>query len=167
MPDPGERIWMYRDDLDGIPQFEIADGYALRWYQPGDEQHWLAIHHVADTLNTFTDQSFGKQFHHDTEALKQRQCYLLDARDKPVGTATAWYDDFNVGEGFGCVHWVAILPDAQGKGLSKPLLACILSRMRDMGHWRAYLATSTARPAAVHLYEKFGFQRRPAPPGVA
>lgn len=164
MPSRSQRIWMFRDHLGAIPQHPLPDGFAFRWYKPGDEAHWLAIHRAADPLNTFPPERFDEQFHGDLDGLAQRQCYLLDPHGEPVGTATAWYDDVPIGapdDGYGRVHWVAIVPAAQGRGLARPLMSYILTRLRELGHTRAYLSTSTARPVAVHLYERFGFVRRP------
>jgi GNAT superfamily N-acetyltransferase len=50
------------------------------------------------------------------------------------------------------------VPSYQGRGLSKPLLSIVCERMRDLGHDKAMLSTSTARPVAVNLYLHFGFR---------
>lgn len=55
------------------------------------------------------------------------------------------------------MHWVAIAPQAQGRGLSKPLLAAVCRRIRELGDDRAQLGTSTWRIPAVNLYLHFGF----------
>ena len=165
MTKSSRRIRMSRDNLESIPQYSLPEGFRLRWYEPGDERHWLAIHRVADLISTFPPERFDQQFHGDTAELMQRQCYLLDSHDKPIGTATAWYDDVPVGPpeaGFGRVHWVAIVPEAQGQGLARPLMTTILTRLRDLGHTRAYLYTTLDQPIAIHLYERFGFVREPA-----
>ena len=52
---------------------------------------------------------------------------------------------------------MAILPEFQGRGLGKALLATICRRLRELGHERAYLHTSAARMAAIQLYLQFGF----------
>jgi GNAT superfamily N-acetyltransferase len=46
----------------------------------------------------------------------------------------------------------------QGKGLANPLMSIICHRLRELGHSRFYLTTSTARIPAINLYLKFGFQ---------
>jgi GNAT superfamily N-acetyltransferase len=58
----------------------------------------------------------------------------------------------------GRVHWMAILPEFQGRGLGKALLSTICHRLRELGHERAYLHTSAARIPAIKLYLKFGFE---------
>src|SRR5207248_4802613 len=89
--------------------------------------------------------------------LVERQCYLLNAFGQAIGTGTAWFNDNFEGKSFGRVHWLAILPEFQGRGLGKPLLTAICSRLRDLGHERAYLTTSTQRIPAIRLYLRFGF----------
>ncbi len=151
------RITMVRESLDGIPEFALPAAYALRWYQPGDERLWLSIQAPADHYNAITPELFTRQFGTDRALLEQRQCYLLNEGGRGIGTATAWFnDDFN-GRRYGRVHWVAILPQYQGYGLAKPLMTLVCRRLRDLGHDRAYLTTSTARIAAINLYFHFGF----------
>jgi GNAT superfamily N-acetyltransferase len=98
------------------------------------------------------------EFGADPVLLAQRQCYLCTADGRTIGTATAWFDDDFGGEIFGRVHWVAIVPQYQGHGLSRPLLSAVCERLREAGHERAYLTTSSARLAAIRLYLRFGFK---------
>jgi len=58
---------------------------------------------------------------------------------------------------YGLVHWVAIVPEEQGKGLANPLMMAVCNRLKELGYNRAYLNTSTARLPAVSLYLNFGF----------
>jgi len=148
---------MIRADLENIPDFGVPADYTLRWYQHGDEAHWLEIHLKADRHNAITLELFGQQFGTDEALLARRQCYLLDAGGVPIGTATAWFNvDFEGGR-IGQVHWVALMPEYQGRGLSKPLMTAVCRRLRELGHDRAYLTTAAARRRAIHLYLGFGF----------
>ena len=152
-------ISMVRPDLDHLPHYDAPDPYRIRRYQPGDEQAWQQIHIEADAYNTFPDSRFAEQFGTDEGLVQENQFYLCDASGCPVGTATAWHrrmegrprDD-------GLVHWVAILPSHQGKGLSKPLLSAVCHRLHERGFERAYLDTSSVRLAALALYLSFGFE---------
>jgi len=63
-----------------------------------------------------------------------------------------------IGTLWGRVHWMAMLPEVQGRGLGKALLTAICQRLRELGHERAYLHTSAARLPAIRLYLKFGFE---------
>jgi GNAT superfamily N-acetyltransferase len=151
-------VKMTRANLDGLPAFAIPDGFSLRWYRPGDEAHWLRIHRAADHFNHFTPKLFRTQFGLDEELLRLRQCYLFTLAGEVIGTGTAWFNDNFEGARWGRVHWMAIVPGFQGRGLGKALLSTICLRLRELGHERAHLATSTARVPAIGLYWKFGFE---------
>ena len=169
-------VKMRRANLDNLPEFALPSGFSLRWYQPGDEEHWLRIHLAADHFNEITPELFQKQFGVEAERgiysasapapasgiksalLRERQCYLLSPTGEVIGTGTAWFNDNFEGGRWGRVHWMAVLPEFQGRGLGKSLLSAICRRLRELGHERAYLTTSTARVAAIGLYLRFGFE---------
>lgn len=77
----------------------------------------------------------------------------------PFATATAWEAEAGVGQ----VHYVAIDAAHQGRGLSRPLTALALRRLRDLGYGRAMLTTQTWSWVAIGVYREFGF--RPIPFG--
>jgi len=147
---------MIRENLDDIPKFTLPSGYSIRWYQLGYEEFWTRIHILSDEYTNVTPTLFREEFGVDVRALSRRQCYLFEEDDNPIGTATAWFGAHR-GQSFGRIHWIAILPEMQGKGLAKPLLAAVCNRLRNLGHTRAYLTTQTARISAINLYAKFGF----------
>lgn len=169
---------MIRASLDGLPGFALPGGFGLRWYQPGDEAHWRRIQLAAERFIEITPELFGKQFglgearglqpasaqeqsggmNSALRDLCERQCYLLDPHDEIIGTGTAWFGDDSEGERWGRVHWMAILPEFQGRGLGKGLLTGICRRLHELGHERAYLHTSAARIPAIKLYLRFGFE---------
>ena len=41
-------VTMIRDDLVHIPQFHLPQGYAIRWYQDGDEDLWLKVQRASE-----------------------------------------------------------------------------------------------------------------------
>ena len=157
-PAKNNRLTMIRPSLEAIPDFRLPAGFKLRWHAPGDEALWLEIHLKAERFNPISPELFQQQFGTDAEQLKRRQCYLLSPDEKAIGTATAWYGKEPEVKEFGRVHWVALLPEHQGRGLSKPLLSAVCNRMRELGHTQAYLTTSVERKAAIGLYLRFGFK---------
>ena len=157
-PAANRRILMVRPDLEQIPEFAPPAGFSLRWYQPGDERHWFRIHLAADWESDITPELFGQRFGADAAVLAQRQCYLLEAQGNAVGTATAWFDDNFEAARYGRVHYVAVVPERQGRGLGRSLMTVVCRRLRELGHERAYLATSSVRIRAIRLYLGFGFQ---------
>lgn len=150
-------VSMIRHDLAGIPEFPLPPGHEIRGYSPGDERLWVSIQSAADRFNTITMPLYCRQFGNDPAALAERQFFLFDPEGRAIGTATAWFDDKRGAQGFGRVHWVALHPQSQGRGLSKPLLGKVCATLRKLGHRRACLTTSTARLAAIGLYLRFGF----------
>ena len=151
------RVQMVRENLESIPEFALPAGFALRWYRPGDEAHWRRIHLLADRDNEITPDLFGQRFGCDCALLARRQSYLLDGGGEAIGTGTAWFNDNFEGARFGRVHYVAIVPEHQGRGLSRPLMTAICQRLRELGHDRAYLTTATTRMPAIKVYLRFGF----------
>lgn len=159
MDAPGDiPVGMIRNDLEGLSEHPLTAGYSLRWYRPGDEQHWLRIQAAADEYNEITPELFVKDFGSDPRVIAQRQCFLCDSQGRPIGTATAWFDEDHRGAPYGLVHWAAIMPQMQGRGLSKPLMSRVLRRMRELGHDRAYIVTSAVRIPALNLYLHLGFR---------
>jgi GNAT superfamily N-acetyltransferase len=149
---------MSRANLERVPEFALPAGFALRGYQPGDELHWLRIQAAADRYNKISPALFDRQFGSDKNLLSARQCYLLAPAGNAIGTGTAWWDDAFQGGRWGRVHWLAMAPEFQGHGLAKPLMTWVCRQLRELGHDRAYLSTSTARRAAIGLYLRFGFE---------
>lgn len=148
---------MVRNHLRDIPMVPFPERTFCRRYQPGDEEEWIRIHAEADPINTATHALYRANFGADETVLAARQVFLCDRFKTPIGTATAWMDDQEGDPAWGRVHWVAILPAWQGKGLAKPLLALVLRRLRELGHERAYLWTDESRLPAVNLYLGFDF----------
>jgi GNAT superfamily N-acetyltransferase len=151
------QVRMVRVPLDHLPQFPLPAGFCIRNYQPGDAQTWLGIVEAADPYLASHRTAYERAFGGRTSLLHERQLFLCDPAGKAIGTATAWFDDDYFGQAFGRVHWVAIAPDWQGKGLGKALTTAVCNRLRDVGHTRAYLVTETERIPAINLYLKFGF----------
>jgi GNAT superfamily N-acetyltransferase len=150
-------IAMIRPDMADIPQHPLPEGFSIRNYRPGDEEAWVAIHELADQYNRITRLTFEAEFGWDLPSFADRG-FFLDAPDgRTIGTASAWYDSNFLGELAGRVHWVAIVPEYQARGLSKPLLSAVMNRLAE-SHDRVFLTTSSARIAAMRLYLDFGFR---------
>ena len=151
------KVVMERASLAAIPEYGLPQGFALRWYQAGDEAAWLQIQAAADKLNDITADLFCKTFGNEQTTHKQRICFLTTATGEPIGTAAAWWGEEGAEARWGRIHWVAILPSFQGRGLAKPLLTAVCLRLRELGHTSAYLTTAAARIPALNLYHQFGF----------
>lgn len=154
---PSASVTMIRRDLADLPRHAVPAGFAIRPYVPGDERAWVRIQAAADAHNVIDARLFRDQFGTDAQVLERRLFMLVGPAGAPIGTAAAWYGGARHGTAVGRVHWVAIHPSHQGRGLAKPLLSHVCLALRDLGHESAFLTTSTARVAAIGLYLGFGF----------
>ncbi len=151
-------IDMLRADLQGFPDSPLPTGYSMRLYRPGDADLWVDIVDEADEFLTVTQETFDKEFGYDLPAMGDRCYFLVDSSGREIGTTTAWYAPNYKGDGvcYGRVHWVAIRPEAQGRGLCKPMLTVIMKRLAQ-SHDRGVLGTSSRRIPALKCYLDFGF----------
>lgn len=155
---PVQRLQMVCAALASAPAGEVPAGYRIREYAVGDAAAWVAIHQAADLHNPASLALFEQQFGAARHELPRRQLYLISPAGTAVGTATAWFGAPAAADAVsGRVHWVAIVPAEQGRGLAKPLLSAVCRRLLELGHTRAYLTTSTARVPALNLYFAYGF----------
>jgi GNAT superfamily N-acetyltransferase len=156
---------MARLDLRAIPRYVVPAGYAIRPYAPGDERAWVEIQEVADVYNEISPELFRREYGDDAFELGRRLFMLQGPSGAAIGTAAAWTHDPD--GRIGRLHWVAIHPAHQGRGLAKPLLSHVCAVMRDLGHVAAHLTTSSARVPAIALYLHFGFVPATAGPDDA
>jgi GNAT superfamily N-acetyltransferase len=146
------------NSLHCVPRYPLPTPFSLRRSRPGDRETWLRIETASRAIpEVITPELFELQFGTDPVVLEQRQLFLCDGTGTAIGTATAWYDGTDPRQNWGRVHWVAIVPPWQGRGLAKPLLSAVCQRLLELDHQRAYLMTESVRTAAIALYQKFGF----------
>jgi ribosomal protein S18 acetylase RimI-like enzyme len=157
-PQPADnyRIIMERPHLNDIPDIPFPEGFTIRPMKITDAGLWEDIWRDAEPFTTISDGLFMREFGTDPAAITRR-CFLIFAPNGcAVGTISSWYNRNYKGHDYGRIHWVAIRPVWQGKGLAKAALSFALKIMAQW-HDRAYLITSSGRTAAIKLYEKFGF----------
>ena len=149
---------MWRLHLRNIAAWACPDGFSIRPYEPGDENHWVRIHEYAHPGNHPSLDLFRGQFGTDTATLAARQFFLVSPKGAVVGTTTAWFYNEAKERNWGRIHWVAILPEHQGKGYSRALQAHALDILRELKHSEVFLTTDPERVPAVNLYLRFGFR---------
>jgi GNAT superfamily N-acetyltransferase len=153
-----EYVLMANDRLGEVPQFAFPARYGLRWFAPGDVEKWVKVQQAAERYEKIDRALFVREFGADEDKLAARVGFMTNPWGEAIGTIAAWADaEYNNAE-YGRIHWVAIVPEEQGKGLSKPMLSAACQRLLQLGHGRAYLVTSTARVPAINLYRQFGFE---------
>ncbi len=153
--------------LPDIPS--LPDGYAYRLYTPGNEADWCA---VEVSVKEFDHESKAKEcfkrtfLPHEPELLR-RMVFVADSNGRIVANATAWWgSDESLGT-FARLHWVAVMPDFQGKGLGRAVVAKALALFPEVGpKGDIWLTTQTWSHIAVGLYASIGFRmHRSGTPG--
>jgi Acetyltransferases len=153
-------VEMVRRDLSDLPEAPLLPGFAFRPFAPGDEGVWTEIIRQSEQFFIVRDDLYAGQFGQDPEGARERIVFIRDeATGADVATIAAWYGEERHDDraGWGRIHWVAVRPAYQGRGLGKAMLAYALRRLVDLGHHNAFLVTSTGRLPALRLYLNFGF----------
>lgn len=155
---PNIPIVMARHDLEGIREVPVHEGYRIRTFRPGDEKTWARVETAA---GEFRDEAralehYTEEFGPHVDEMRERCLFLETADDEVVGTTTAWRNPDFQGGAWGRIHWVAVVPEHQGRGLGRLLVTRGMLLMRRW-HARAYLTTQTSSWVAVHLYLTLGF----------
>lgn len=144
----------------GLPAPAAPAGYWLRMYEKGDEAHWARIE---TAVLEFKNQDkaadcFAQTFLPYPSELSRRCVFAVDGGGVPVATATAWWTGGGE-ERLAMLHWVAVHPAHQGKGLGKAVTGKALSLFRDCEGGRdVYLHTQTWSHVAVRMYFSLGFR---------
>ncbi len=114
----------------------------------------------AKEFSTFEEgvNAWQRYYGKHEDVLPDRMFFIVDPNGKKVATATAFFDEKLPG---GWLHWVSVSRDAQGKGLSRPLIAHTLHRLQALGYKELFVPTQTTTWVAAKLYLDFGF--RPVP----
>lgn len=160
MPDLPVAMWKF--DLDDIPNYELDHNYYHTFhYEPGLEKIWTALQRRADQYNKIDSSLFFETFNRNETDLCNRILFLATNSEHIIGTAAAWMgawpEHATDNHSMGRIHWVAIDPEYQGKGLSKPLMTQTCQRLKELNHTETYLTTSIVRIPAIKLYLVFGF----------
>lgn len=151
-------VRMLRPDLRDLPKGPLPDGFRLRPLRgPEEGRLWEQVVRAAETEFEVADGLFAEQYGHDLAGTRERVFFLEAPDGTAVGTISAWYQRAFKGGEWGRIHWVAVVPEFQGRGLGRGMLAFALRELARHGHDRAYLSTSTARLPALSLYLRFGF----------
>ncbi len=162
-PIDSHRVVMVNDNLGSTELFvEQSRDIATREYcqfrsfEAGMDSAWLSIQDRSDHYNVFPPGTFEKEFGNNESDLAKRMLFL-EIGGELIATASAWYPHGDWSSEYGRVHWVAVVPEFQGRGLSKVLLTQVLTAMSELGYTKSYLTTGSVRMPAIRLYEKFNF----------
>ena len=151
---------MLEQDLDGIKEIDLPPEYHYENYKPGDREVWITIERSAKEFagREEGEAAWLKYFAGHEKELESRMFFVADSFGRKLATASAYYDIYTGDDGeTGWLHWVAVHNDAQGLGLSKPLITHVLACMKKLGYKKAVIPTQTNTWLACKLYLDLGF----------
>ncbi|MBV7328265.1 GNAT family N-acetyltransferase [Chloroflexi bacterium TSY] len=101
----------------------LPQRYRMRHYCDGDGPAWLSLIRAAEPFLVIQDNLFQTAFANGPDALPDRMILIESEAGEIIGTTTAWWrDDWRKSGEWGQIHWVAVHPDHQKRGLSKPMM---------------------------------------------
>ena len=135
----------------GEPRFEPP--YTVRAFQPGDATTWHRIQESTGIYGSLQEDLFAREF--GREPPGRRQLFLLHGK-VPVGTGTAWHGPPRRADHWGRLHWMAIDPKHQRRGLATNLVRQLFKVFRERGCTGVYLTTGAENRPALALYRRLG-----------
>ncbi|MBD3336829.1 MAG: GNAT family N-acetyltransferase [Candidatus Eisenbacteria bacterium] len=146
-------VAMQRFNLE-VEASPFAPPLKLRPFQVGDEETWLRLQRSTGVYGELEDGIFRREFGED---LGDRQLFLMDG-SLAIATGTAWHGSPLRGSEWGRLHWVAVNPAYQRRGLGSKLCKHLLSKLRQFGFRSAFLTTGSENRVAIGLYRTLGFE---------
>lgn len=167
---PYTAVVMVRENGNNIPVHILPEGYHFAPFTPADEEKWIQLQAEVTHVDSLQQgkQIFREEFLQAGEEIPCEECpgyadvvkrtvQVKDTAGNLVGAATLWMGD-TFGEVWQRVHWVAVHPDHQGKGLAKCMIARMLQLYKELGcETPIYLTTQTKTYRAVRIYHQMGF----------
>lgn len=149
---------LMKHNLTEIPHYEFPTNYQLQSFKQGDEKEWARIETATGEFDSEEQalERFTEEFQPYIDDFQKRSLFLINEAGEKIGTITAWYGNHK-SDTIGRLHWVAIIPEYQGKGLAKPMLSSAMKLLAQF-HDEAYLTSQTTSYPAINLYLNFGFQ---------
>lgn len=138
----------------------LPDGYSFKMYEDGDEDGWAALEVLVGEFASHADALayFQKVFLPHRHLLPERMCFVTDADEKIIATASAWFKEED-GRHYPLLHWISTSPEVQGKGIGSAVTAQALSVLRETDPGAdVFLHTQTWSHRAIKMYYKYGFR---------
>ncbi len=139
----------------------LPDGYAYTFYAPGDAKCWCEIETSVDEFDSVPQagEYFRRVFASQPGELSRRMVFVQNPSGDLVANASAWWGDDPDAGRIAMLHWVAVRPGEQGRGLGRAVTAKALSLFPSLGpEGDIWLTTQTWSHAAIDLYLSLGFR---------
>lgn len=145
-------------ELERLPGPSLPPGHSFATYAQGREADWARIE---TAVGEFQDEAAAREYFRAVflsrpREARRRVVFALAPDGEALGTASAWFA-YKDGAEVPCLHWVAVHPRAQGRGLGRALSLRALSMFGESGQ-HVYLSTQTWSHPAIRLYHELGFR---------
>lgn len=154
------RIILKREKGNEIKEAELPSGFKFVKFQEGDEKAWAEIETSVLEFEKVQDAEkyFKENYLPYINELKRRTLFVENEEGEKVATFTAWWN-YTGERRYPFMHWVAVKPEYQGKGLGKALIAEGVKFMVSIeGDCTMYIPTQTWSHKAIRLYRWAGFE---------
>ena len=148
------QLQMVHRNLGSLPEIELADGYEMRTYQPGDEAAWAEIMNTG--VGEWTAETCREKLTGQPQFIPEG-LFFATFEGKPVGSACAWRKSPEEWES-GYLHMVCVLPEHRGRQVGRALNLAALRWFRDRGFKEVWLSTDDWRIPAIKSYLRLGFE---------
>lgn len=149
-----KQLRMVRASFDGLPEVVVPEGYTLRTYVEGDEEHWARI--MSTGIGEWDAGKCREQLTAQPQFLPDGLFFAVHD-GVPIGSACAWRKSADDRES-GYLHMVCVLPEHRGKQIGYVLTLAVLHFFRDRGFRDIVLDTDDFRVPAIKAYLRLGFE---------
>lgn len=164
MPDgslPHIYVLMVKRDPACYPRYELPQGYDFCMFEPGNERDWARIQWEAGQFPTEEGalSAFQKVYAPRPEELPRRCFFVRDGEGRRIAAASLWFGDHFGEEMPNRLHYVAVCPGHEGRGIAKAMVTRALDLFGALGFDHpTYLTTETGTWPATMLYRLFGYE---------
>lgn len=154
------RIFMKRPAGAPLKEFYLPEGFKFTYFKKGDEKLWAGIETSVMEFNSKNDacKYFEKKYLPFLSELERRCIFVQDDKGNKIATLSIWWE--GTGKCRSCwLHWFAVKPGFQGKGIGNALLYKAMKEMILIeGDVDVYLKTQTWSHRAINLYKRQSFE---------
>jgi len=158
---PRKKIFMRLPtaELEHVPAPILPPGYWFATYTPGRCEDWARVEtRVGEFSSTEAAvEYFRLVFLAHPDLARKHVQFVFNPAGVAVATASAWFGYAGDGTRVPTLHWVAVDPAEQGRGIGRAVCAQALRCWQGRGQ-DVWLTTQTWSHVAVGLYHSLGFR---------
>jgi GNAT superfamily N-acetyltransferase len=176
-------VIMEKYDTACYPKVVLPESYIFSEYKRGFKNQWSNLQLSVEQVDTLeeAETAFQIEFldgksmdwanktieHSESNKIEyslffsqmcDRMVFVLDDKGELVGTGSVWCGK-TFGKELQRLHWIAVSPEHQGKGIAKAIVSKLLTIYNELGYsGYIYLTSQTWSYKALYIYMQFGFK---------